>query len=257
MKITRRALSKKEIDEADFRALIASSESEDDADEEKRDKMRALLLGDGTEDIDTLPEGWGKDLGKGGDMEITFTPGLSGKNEKVDEEEETTLQRYLRKQKEKRKKKKITVEEAEAEVTSVVKDEFFSDDSDEEEEDPKDRKKKKGKESRKEGKEAAPRVESTTEELELLVGSADPSKHFDMKSILKTEKAGPKKGRKRDKKKKKDGRDGEDETQQDFSINVNDERFKSLHEDHAFAIDPTNPQYVVYFVISFSKLMAL
>ena len=36
--------------------------------------------------------------------------------------------------------------------------------------------------------------------------------------------------------------DGEREVQEDFAIDVKDERFQAVHEDHTFAIDPTNPQ---------------
>ena len=46
---------------------------------------------------------------------------------------------------------------------------------------------------------------------------------------------------------KKKGRKGKgdvdtNETQEDFILDVKDERFKALHEDHQFAIDPSNPQ---------------
>ena len=85
---------------------------------------------------------------------------------------------------------------------------------------------------------------STEEELALLVGPDDSTtehKHFNMKSIVKLK---GKKGRQ----KKMKGIE-EDEMQEDFTINVNDERFASLHEDHTFAIDPSNPQYVpIHFV---------
>ena len=65
--ITRRALTKKEIEENDFRAYLASStdtESESEAPgkakgkgKADRDRLRALLLGGGDEN---LPEGWNK-----------------------------------------------------------------------------------------------------------------------------------------------------------------------------------------------------
>lgn len=243
-RLTKRTLTKKEIEEADFRAYIASSESEDedggDSKAAKRARIRALLLGDGL-----APEGWGKDHDKAREMEITFTPGLSTKNEMVNEEEETTMQRYLRKQREKRKKKKTVKTDAiEAEkAESKVEDEFFEDDSEEEEEEEL-AKKRNGKVSKKHAKAvaAAPRVQATVEELELVASSVKPSdepKHFDMKSILKAEKATSRKPRKKDKKKLKGD---EAELQEDFKINVKDERFKALHEDHAYAIDPTNPQ---------------
>ena len=62
-----------------------------------------------------------------------------------------------------------------------------------------------------------------------------------MKAALKAEKT---KGKKRKGKKGKKGEDDDQELelQEDFSIDVKDERFKALHEDHTFAIDPSNPQ---------------
>ena len=77
-------------------------------------------------------------------------------------------------------------------------------------------------------------------ELALLVGSDEEGeKHFDMKHILKAEKLASKgkKGRK--------GKKGADEdlpVNDDFEINVADDRFKSLHEDYDYAIDPSNPK---------------
>ena len=54
------------------------------------------------------------------------------------------------------------------------------------------------------------------------------------------------KGKKRKGKKgKKDAtrEDGEaNELQEDFAINVKDDRFKAVLDDHTFAIDPSNPQ---------------
>ena len=96
------------------------------------------------------------------------------------------------------------------------------------------------------------RVESTAEELALLAASDNPNgeiKHFDMKAVLRAEKQ---KGKKRKGKKGKRGLDeGENEIQEDFAIDVKDERFKAVFEDHTFAIDPSNPQCVL-FLAAFS-----
>jgi hypothetical protein len=248
--LTRRTLSRKEIEENDFKAYLASSsESEPEEDStlpsksKSRDRLRALLL---SGEDDALPEGWGKnDADEGGDtdMEITFTPGLSANNGKADDEE-TTLEKYQRKMKEKKKKRKEDLKaqlpEQEADDKKKKKkgidDDFFAAEEDganegtgaidEEADDPPTKKTK-----------------STAEELALVAASDDPSgeaKHFNMKAVLKAEKS---KGKKR---KGKKGRGGEDEkeVQEDFSIDVSDDRFKALHEDHTFAIDPSNPQYV-------------
>ncbi|KAG8810454.1 pre-rRNA-processing protein esf1, partial [Serendipita sp. 399] len=136
MKVTRRMLSEKEIDEMDFKALLASSSSSSSASEEDDDhrhqeqsngmlskkekakqkaaRLRALLLSGNEEN---LPEGWGGGLptekdGINGDMEVTFVPGLSAPDDdgtarsKSGSKEETTLERYQRKEKEKKKAKK-------------------------------------------------------------------------------------------------------------------------------------------------------
>ncbi|KAL1720744.1 hypothetical protein EV715DRAFT_196489 [Schizophyllum commune] len=255
-KVTRRAFTKKEIEEADFRQYIASSGSEDEGEGEdvsskraSRDKLRALLLGGGDNE---LPEGWGAKGSKGEwgeegdddvDMEITFTPGLS---EKKGDGEETTLDKYQRKMREKRRKRKEEMKERHAEKEADG-DDFFEVD----EEEPAPTSNKSGKHGKKLHKASkpdntptpTPRIESTAAELALVATSDNPNAepaHFDMKAILKAEKKKGKKGRG-----KKRGKSGEEEKdlQEDFTLDVNDERFKVLHEDPSFAIDPTNPQF--------------
>lgn len=75
-------------------------------------------------------------------------------------------------------------------------------------------------------------------ELELLMadGTGAPrGDGFDMREVLRREKArGKKKG-------KKGSKSAEDED--DFEIDVADPRFAAVLESHHFAIDPTNPQY--------------
>ncbi|KAF9651854.1 hypothetical protein BDM02DRAFT_3202011 [Thelephora ganbajun] len=250
-KITRRALTKKEIDEEDFRAYIASSSDESDhqgvGKGASRDRLRSLLGGS----KDELPEGWGNfnDHVSGGgdegdvDMEITFTPGLTDKKG----EDETTLEKYQRKLKEKKVKRKEEAREAakEKEVQQKKKpkqplDDFFDADSESEKDVEGTKKGKKGK--RVIAKAAGePRTAATAEELALLVASDNPgtAKHFDMSAVLKAEKTG-KKGKKS--RKEKYGPNDQD-IQEDFRIDAADERFKALHEDHAFAIDPSNPHF--------------
>lgn len=249
--ITRRTLSRKEIEENDYRAYIASSESESEEvgkSSSKRDKLRALLLSGGD---DTLPEGWGhgEDDGPGdADMEITFTPGLS----ETKNDQETTLEVYKRKMKEKKKKRKEELVEKRAEKEgkkdALDGDDFFAagsgdEESDEEEEEEKPKKGKgKGKKERKASPPTVARQPSTAEELALIAASDNPDKdpkHFDLKAVIKAEKS---KGKKRKQKKGKTADQQENETQDDFKIDVKDDRFTALHEDHTFAIDPSNPQ---------------
>ncbi|KAJ7783727.1 hypothetical protein DFH07DRAFT_873889 [Mycena maculata] len=234
--ITRRTLTRKEIEEADFRAYLASS-SDDDLEDEKdtgkesksqdasRDRLRSLLLAGG----DELPEGWdrGQEDDEGDvDMQITFTPGLTDSKAPKDE---TTLDKYQRKMKEKRKKKKVEVKAIDE---GAEADEFFD-----EEDGPASTKKPIQRPANKPS-----RSLSTAEELTLLVSSDNPTsepRHFDMKAILKAEKQAKRKGRKR----QKAGEDDANEIQEDFAINVADARFTVLHDDHAFAIDPSNPHF--------------
>ncbi|KAH0826922.1 hypothetical protein J3R83DRAFT_4515 [Lanmaoa asiatica] len=182
-----------------------------------------LLLGGND---DELPEGWGnafdnktskgeKSKDSDVDMEVTFMPGLS---QTKNPEDENTLEIYQRKMKEKRKKKK---EEARqrgevdddgvlAKTTkSSFDDEFFGVGSDN------------------------PRnpTESSKAELALLTASDNPHgepAHFDMKAVLKAEKQGKnKKSRHKSKKRDRenDVEDGPGETQDDFVIDVKDDRF--------------------------------
>ena len=76
---------------------------------------------------------------------------------------------------------------------------------------------------------------STKDELALLMDDEEVE-HFDMDDIAKKEKGKnrKRKGNKRDNK--------ELEKEDNFDINVNDERFKGVFEDHEFAIDPTKPK---------------
>ncbi|KAF9453871.1 hypothetical protein P691DRAFT_771161 [Macrolepiota fuliginosa MF-IS2] len=259
--VTRRQLTQQEIEDADFRAYIASSSSEDEGEGNiggvatlskkdkgaSRQKLRALLLGGND---DALPEGWSNEGdGNDVDMEITFTPGLS---EQKGEDDETTLEKYQRKMREKRKQRKEErkgkAKTKEGEEGQTEGDEFFDFGSGSEGGDGAEAEGNvaKQKSQKKRGHKQPPhttstRKESTAEELALIAASdsvdGQGPKHFNMKAVLKAEK---RKGKKEMKKKRDQG---ENELQEDFTIDVNDERFKVLHEDHQFAIDPTNPHF--------------
>ncbi|BGP26426.1 pre-rRNA-processing protein ESF1 [Rhodotorula toruloides] len=72
--------------------------------------------------------------------------------------------------------------------------------------------------------------------------AGESGRHFDMRQILKAEKNKGKKRKVKGKKGKKPG--DETETINDnFKLDLGDERFKSLHEDFDFAIDPSNPRF--------------
>jgi hypothetical protein len=243
-RVTRRALSLKEIEKNDFHAYVASSTDTSSEGETKstqkpvdRDKLRALLLSGGGND---LPEGWAgsktgdMDMDDGDvDMEVAFRPALSGGKD----EDETTIGIYQRKMREKRKKRKQEFKDKSNGKQPV--DDFFAPSEGEED----------SGESPRVGRGAAggeqgnkTRKPSTKEELSLLVAPDEPEsgpKHFDMAAIIKAEKD---KGKKRKGRRKKTSGDDENELQDNFTIDVKDERFRALHEDHVFAIDPSNPQ---------------
>ncbi|KAI9512922.1 hypothetical protein F5148DRAFT_1279424 [Russula earlei] len=244
-RVTRRALSLKEIEEDDFRAYIASSTDSASEDETKskkkiadRDKLRALLLGSGGND---LPEGWAGSKAEDTagdnddvDMEVTFRPALSGGND----EDETTIDKYQRKMREKRKKRKQELKDgSEAKPPA---DDFFSRSDAEENSDEASRSTR----EKAAGEQSQTRRASTKEELSLLVAQDQPDsdpKHFDMMAIIKAEKSQGKKLKRKGRKKTR--LHDENELQDDFAIDVKDERFKALHEDHSFAIDPSNPHF--------------
>ncbi|KAJ2232761.1 pre-rRNA-processing protein esf1, partial [Coemansia sp. RSA 485] len=111
-KITRRAFTQDEIDNMDFSNLLASS-SDESSDEEELARKRALLLSGGNKDSDDDGSD-DSDDNQVGEMEITFTPGLSEAaaarmSEKKSAEEEaerktseTTIERFRRLKKERR-----------------------------------------------------------------------------------------------------------------------------------------------------------
>lgn len=109
--VTRREFTQDDIKALDFDAYLASSDDEEDEEEDVdalREKYRKLLGGSTKSAYEDKA-----DEDEEGDMEITFTPGLSEaagaavKNKGAEpEKEETSIETYLRKQKEKRKAKK-------------------------------------------------------------------------------------------------------------------------------------------------------
>lgn len=219
-----------------------------------------------------------------GDMQVTFMPGLSeaanrkarGEKKKDDDAEETTLEKYMRKQREKREKRKNKLsnqeedddeEKGNEEENGNVgwDDPFFQEAGDEmdfeaplaaEEEGGSISKNKSSKKDKKDKKKLSAEEEAELKrskaELQLMVDddSADEfggsRSHFDMKDVIRAEK-----GDKKSKKSKKYRKNKEDEEdrgpgsiQPGFEINVNDDRFKGLMEDHRFALDPSHPSFI-------------
>jgi len=118
--------------------------------------------------------------------------------------------------------------------TETEADDFFAPASNDEGDEPASKKIGKGEKSKKLQK---PKLVAMKEVPSLLVASSNAEpQHFNLKSVIKAEKL---KGKKLKQRKKKNL----DELQEDFSIDVDDHRFKVIHDDHDFAIDPSNPHY--------------
>ncbi|KAK2012817.1 hypothetical protein LZ32DRAFT_605139 [Colletotrichum eremochloae] len=209
-----------------------------------------------------------------GEMEITFTPALTeSKKDKKPEEEETTIEKYKRKERERKEKKREAArarreggvtgtankaaepaeEDGDAGEDLGFDDPFFTT------EEPAAAAKKSKTSMRKEerlAKRAAREAEEKEKaeqkaQLQLLMADENNEQaahldHFDMNEILKAEKLKKKKGKAAKKlAAKKAGGDGDDKVglQEDFKMDVNDERFKAVFESHEYAIDPSNPKF--------------
>lgn len=296
--VQKRAFSRKEIDENDLQAYIGSaSESEESEEEEivdedpnsdmmsvtskstkadKRDLLRAAL-GLPVEAVkSSKKDAAGKTKGPVGNMQVSFTPGLSAasttdpaskKKASVFENdprdiEETTMERYVRKERERKARRKERTkarregrdpdlvgasDDETAAPPSVQQEEeagfddpFFTDPLNADKESKKARKAEKAKlRAEKEANEAAEGTKR--EELELLMAGEDDSiRHFDMREIKRQEKAKKLKGKKKNKGKVDTEAAPEGEA---FKIDTQDPRFSALFESHEFAIDPSNPKF--------------
>ncbi|KAI4118593.1 MAG: hypothetical protein LQ345_001383 [Seirophora villosa] len=216
----------------------------------------------------------------------TTAPNNSVFTNTPDDREETTVERYVRKEKERKARRKsklkslgeggdlapgISLNDSTApgevppngEVSPQedkeddlgFSDPFFADPSSKPtatQETPTDRKEaKRLKKSQREAEEAASAAQRA--ELELLtLPDDDPANenglsHFDIKDILKAEKALAKS--KKSKKRKASDREKEKEAlkvigEDKFKLNVQDPRFGAVFERPEFAIDPSHPRYM-------------
>ncbi|KAJ8125238.1 hypothetical protein O1611_g8400 [Lasiodiplodia mahajangana] len=267
--------SRADLEENDFRAYLASdSEDEIDGDGEvgtvdaeptivedelklsKRElKARKLreALGLGSEPMTKSS----MKIGPVGDMQVTFTAALMGDDKKKKEQqvEETTVEQYIRKERERKARKKEKAvskrngdeiedgdEPAEPEEDLGFDDPFFT--TEEPVKASKSAERKEERRRRREEKEATA-AENAAQKAQLEKIMADGSEnhtghldHFNMNEITRAEK---KKSKKFKKGKKQDEDHGG--LQEGFEMNVNDDRFKAVFEDHEFAIDPSNPKF--------------
>ena len=185
------------------------------------------------------------------DMEITFVPGLKEIGKKIlkdkDEKDriakETPMERTAREKKEKKKaaKKELireeeNLEEENAEPAAAIED----DDINLDEDDPffKSLKKKAGSKPEVKSIKKKAKIESTEEDvkqralLEMMMSSAKTDAEvaeYDLKALIKAKKAKTKKAKYQ-----------KDVVEDNFKVNVEDNRFSSLYLDPNYAIDPTD-----------------
>jgi hypothetical protein len=259
--------SRNDINENDLRAYLGSDSSDAESEpkveldteeqplskkELARRKMRAAL-GLSDEPSKTTKAG----PGPVGEMQITFTPALTEKeSKKNDNTDETTLEKYRRKEKERKAKKKEQAlsrregHSPEVEVEDVAdeqqQDDMGFDDPFFTTENPaktsrssvrkEERLKKRAARELEEAENAAERAK-----LELLMADdgnegGEHLKHFDNREIERERKLKGKKG-KRGKKVDDDG------LQEDVRFDVDDPRFQDLLGKPEFAIDPSHPKF--------------
>ena len=273
--------SRKDIDENDLKAYLASDSSDDEEDEggveivdttrgdgetkkvskkeEEKQRLRALL-GLGAE-----PTPSSKSDGPVGEMEVTFTSGLAGgpKGDSIFENEpekdETTIEKYIRKERERKKRRKEKLkatkrgedgEQDEAADASNAKEQPQQDDlgfDDPFFDDPTGkateaaRRKEEKRKKREERAAEEAAAAAKRAELELLMMEDNNKPGIKHFDMNEIEKA-EKQARKKGKKGKGKGKQVEVPTD-DFEMEVTDPRFARLYESHEFAIDPTNPRF--------------
>jgi NUC153 domain len=271
--------SRKDIDENDLKAYLGSDSSSDEEagvddgatinsslsrKDQERQKMRSLL------GLEAEPKRKNKSHdGPVGDLQITFSSGLSGANstkksvfENEPELDETTVERYARKERERRQKRKERMKQGRDGASSAVDATMIGKNTDERPEDlgfddpfftapehDKTSAAKMRKEERlkkrveREAEEAATAAQRAELEL-LMVDDNDDGKgmrHFDMNEVEREERKAKKKGKKS--KGKKETEVPTEPQSTGFEMNTHDPRFARLYENHEFAIDPTNPRF--------------
>ncbi|ELR10672.1 pre-rRNA-processing protein esf1 [Pseudogymnoascus destructans] len=274
--------SRAEIGENDLRAYLGSDSSESEGENEEevvaddvprltkkeaaRQKMRAAL------GLSAEPMKSKKVEGPVGDMQITFTAGLST-TDKGDGGvflnkpiiEETTAEAYIRKEKERKarrkEKAKATREgrdvDAEVEVAEEVvaepeadlgfDDPFFATDDKVKSKAASDLRKAARAKKHAEKKALQDAADEQKKELELIMteglDEGGSREHFDINEIARAEKAAKRGGKRGRKGKTGEVEDRKGALQKGFEMDVADPRFGALFESHEFAIDTSNPKY--------------
>ncbi|KAG8241978.1 pre-rRNA-processing protein esf1 [Homalodisca vitripennis] len=259
------------VDNDDINAYLACSSGEEEDDENHQDDTSIVLEikkdSEGVKGNDkiaqyksllaTLEEEEDKKRNRDVDLEITWDVGMKEKAEKSIKEKlntpQTPFEEMLEKRKQKkklRKEEKLKQKGKEQEIGS--EDNLCSDDeipSDVDMADPFFRSEhqvstvKKNKKANNE--EESEEAKQKKAELELLLMEENDSEvqksHFNMKSIQDQENDGKKKKRRKQLKKKniKENITNND----DFQVDITDDRFSALFTSHHFNIDPAEPQF--------------
>ncbi|KAK5991323.1 Pre-rRNA-processing protein ESF1 [Cladobotryum mycophilum] len=262
--------SRAEINEEDLKAYLAGDTSDSEEGEEEGDdraaddepklskkelarkKMREAL------GLAAEPVKKSKDAPVG-EMEVTFTPALTDSKSKKEDIEETTIEKYARKERERKEKKRLAAKAKREELEVAETEDEEAPDSDDGDdlgfndpffttEDPtpstsKTSIRKEDRRKKREAKEAASARDAEEKAHLTAIMSQDQTEnqaehlsHFDMNDIIRAEKQKSKK-----KKHQKDLKSGN--LQEDFEMDVKDERFKAVFDSHEFAIDPSNPRF--------------
>ncbi|OQO00192.1 hypothetical protein B0A48_13979 [Cryoendolithus antarcticus] len=269
--VQKRAFSRKEMDDNDMQAYIASDNSDADsissrksaAETKRASKVSKMRNAFGLGAESTKSKKASKDEPVG-DMEITFSAGLTtssndnGTNvfENGPQDEASTLERYRLKEKERKQQRKdrrkaalggedgraapSNVDHATVEEDAGFDSLFFTDPAAAAKVDQ--AKKRAERHAAKQAPAPPPGAKTTSRaELALLLSDdeAAGAGHFDMREVEKAEKAAKRKG----KSKKKGKKDGDAAVQDGFEVDAGDERFGALFERSEFAIDPSHNKY--------------
>ncbi len=242
--------------------------------EAERRKMRALL---GLQLEPTSKKSKAEKHAPVGDMQVTFSSGLSSEANKGSvfenepERDETTAEKYVRKEKERKGRRKEKMKASRTGIDPSLEiispkvqpddildredgkeedlgfaDPFFTNATNDKTTSTAQRKAdKRQKREERAAEEAA--AASQRAELELLMvdDNIDTKhiNHFDINEIAKAEKALSKKKKSKRKMTEREKQALEAKDRDHFRINVGDERFRDVFESNEFAIDPSHPRF--------------
>lgn len=238
------------ISDADLQNYLASSSGEEESEGEEEEKIQEESGGSSIDKykalLQDIEEKEKKKNRKDMEMEISWGIDLKQKTEKLIKEkiaqrdEKTPFEQYLDKRREKRKEKREQrkknskdSDDSESDIPSDIdmNDKYFAEEFNNSEF------KKSKKHTKKE--DTNEEIEDQKQaELELLLMNEDDDgkQHFSLKQIQQREDESKSKKKKNKKIVDKDKDDN-------FEINVADNRFSALFTSHHFNIDPTDPHY--------------